>query len=203
MVGRTRVLTLNGSFFFSSDLQIPPNQQLFQAGLSMGGMVAQQFSKVYPNRTKALIAMDCGPNETLLPWMQYYLATPLDTLIANDNNASFTAILNTSNKTLPRQEIYNELSLAGDAEIVKAMKACAEVVVDDPSYTRLNIPELLIYGALDSLTNVSMIEWYNRDIANAHISLVSIPDAGHVSTLDNPQAVTGALGQFLSAFNTN
>lgn len=167
----------------------------------MGGMVAQQFAKVYSNRTKALIAMDCGPNETLLPWMQYYLATPLDTLIANDNNASFNAILNTSNKTLPRQEIYNELSLAGDAEIVKAMKACAEVVVNDPSYVRLDIPELLMYGELDGLTNVSMIDWYNRDKANPQISLVPIPNAGHVSTLDNPQGVSFALAKFLETLH--
>jgi pimeloyl-ACP methyl ester carboxylesterase len=181
-----------------SDLHIPSNQAVLQAGLSMGGMVAQQFAKVYPNRTKALIAMDCGSNEDLLPWMQYYLATPLETLIAGDNNASFNAILATSNNTIARQEIYRELSESGDAEIVKAMKACAEVVVDDPTYTRLNIPELLMYGQLDGLTNTSMIEWYNRDIANPHISLVSIPNAGHVSSLDNPEGVTSALIKFLS-----
>ncbi|KAI9289526.1 Alpha/Beta hydrolase protein [Umbelopsis sp. AD052] len=180
------------------DLHIPAKQAVLQAGLSMGGMVAQQFAKVYPNRTKALIAMDCGPNEVLLPWMQYYLATPLDTLITNDNNASFNAILNTSNNTIARQEIYRELSESGDAEIVKAMKACAEVVVDDPTYTRLNIPELLLYGLLDGLTNTSMIEWYNRDIANPHISLVSVPNAGHVSSLDNPEGVVTALIAFLN-----
>lgn len=181
----------------SSSLAIPPEKQVIQAGLSMGGMLAQQFSKVYPNRTKALLAMDCGPNEEFLPWMQYYLDTPLDTLIANDNNTSFNAILNTSNQTLVRQEIYNELSLSGDAEIVKAMKACVTAVSDDPKFARLQIPELLIYGQLDSLTNASMIEWYARDQANPHISLVSIPDAGHISTLDNPSSVNQAIINFL------
>jgi pimeloyl-ACP methyl ester carboxylesterase len=165
----------------------------------MGGMLAQQFSKVYPDRTKALLAMDCGPNEELLPWMQYYLETSLDTLIASDNNASFNAILNTSNKTLVRQEIFNELNLSGDAEIVKAMKACATVVTEDVNFARLQIPELLIYGQLDNLTNASMIAWYARDIANPHISLVSIPNAGHVSSLDNPNSVNQALVNFLTS----
>ncbi|KAG2173724.1 hypothetical protein INT43_005144 [Umbelopsis isabellina] len=182
-----------------SSLAISPEKQVIQAGLSMGGMLAQQFSKVYPNRTKALIAMDCGTNEELLPWMQYYLDTPLGTLIADDNNTSFNAILNTSNRTLVRQEIYNELSLSGDAEIVKAMKACASAVSNDPGFTRLQIPELLIYGQLDSLTNASMIEWYARDQANPHISLISIPSAGHISSLDNPSAVNQALIQFLAS----
>ncbi|KAH8549813.1 hypothetical protein BGW37DRAFT_558803 [Umbelopsis sp. PMI_123] len=143
--------------------------------------------------------MDCGPNEVLLSWMQYYLTTPLETLIATDNNASFNAILATSNNTIARQEIYPELSESGDAEIVKAMKTCAEVVEDDPSFTRLKIPELLIYGQLDGLTNASMIQWYNRDIANPHISIVPIPNAGHASSLDNPEGVTNALINFLSA----
>lgn len=180
-------------------LAIPPQIHVIQAGLSMGGMLAQQFSKVYPNRTKALIAMDCGPNEEFLPWMQYYVDTPLNTLIANDNNASFNAILNTSNQTLVRQEIYNELTLSGDAEIVKAMKACVTAVSEDASFTRLQIPELLVYGQLDSLINASMIEWYARDQANPHISLISIPNAGHISSLDNPTTVSQALIKFLAS----
>jgi pimeloyl-ACP methyl ester carboxylesterase len=66
----------------------------------------------------------------------------------------------------------------------------------DPTY-RLPVPTLLVCGEFDGIGDVARGSraWGRRD---ARAQFAEIPDAGHASNLDNPQAFTEVLEAFLA-----
>ena len=67
----------------------------------------------------------------------------------------------------------------------------------DPDY-RLPVPTLLLHGADDRIGDIATgtRDWAARDPMAVHAVL---PDAGHASNQDNPEAFTAALSAFLEA----
>jgi 3-oxoadipate enol-lactonase len=65
----------------------------------------------------------------------------------------------------------------------------------DPDY-RLPVPALLVHGAQDRVGDIAaeMRVWSQREPLARY---AVIPDAGHVSNLDNPAAFTALLTTFL------
>lgn len=65
-----------------------------------------------------------------------------------------------------------------------------------PSLAALNVPTLMLVGAEDVITPVEVA----REIADAvpGAELVVVPECGHLSTLERPEAVNAALSRFLA-----
>ena len=64
-----------------------------------------------------------------------------------------------------------------------------------PDLDSIRCPTAVIVGAEDQLTPVALAEEIVEGISDA--KLVCVPDAGHLSPLENPEAVTTALEEWL------
>jgi pimeloyl-ACP methyl ester carboxylesterase len=66
-----------------------------------------------------------------------------------------------------------------------------------PGLAAIRCPTLVVVGAEDALTPPERAAEIAAGVARARE--VVVPDCGHLSTLERPQAVTRALTEFLSA----
>jgi pimeloyl-ACP methyl ester carboxylesterase len=65
-----------------------------------------------------------------------------------------------------------------------------------PLLAQIRCPTLIIVGAEDRMTPVKVAEEIQRGIAGSRLEV--IPDCGHLSTLERPEAVNRALADWLS-----
>lgn len=62
--------------------------------------------------------------------------------------------------------------------------------------SRIQLPTLILHGALDVIQPPSASEWLAAQIPRAHLQI--IPDAGHVPTMTHPQQVAHAIHSFFA-----
>ena len=82
--------------------------------------------------------------------------------------------------------------------IASAIRAMMTRPDAGPSLPSIDVPALVLVGEEDVLTPPSEAEQLQRGIPGA--SLVRIPGAGHLSSLENPKAFNAATANFLSSF---
>lgn len=161
-------------------------------GHSFGGNLAQAVVAEWPDLVGRLVAVDCTWNTGPLSEMEQFgldISVPI-----------FRAI---PARRLPRMMAKaSAITPAAIAELERMFaqipkpvfldvwRAAVELVSPDPGY-RTPVPLTLVLSERDRTGNIrkSMPAWAERDRAE----LIRIPDAGHVPTLDNPDAVTAAL----------
>jgi len=81
-------------------------------------------------------------------------------------------------------------------EVVQILASLLEHALHpEPDY-RLPVPTLLLHGDGDRIGDIvdGTRDWAARD---EHAEYVVVPDAGHASNQDNPEAFTAALSEFL------
>jgi 3-oxoadipate enol-lactonase len=77
---------------------------------------------------------------------------------------------------------------------LEAMKTRPDSTTD---LTAISVPCLVIVGERDAITPPEMARKIHEYIGGSR--LVVIPEAGHLSNLEDPQAFNGALTEFLAA----
>jgi len=86
--------------------------------------------------------------------------------------------------------------------IVGAQLGMAERPDSTPLLPTINVPTLCIFGAEDVITPVEP-EGKSLAAAIPGARLVVIPNAGHLSNLEQPEAFNAAVREFLSTNYTN
>jgi 3-oxoadipate enol-lactonase len=83
----------------------------------------------------------------------------------------------------------------------RAIDAAIGALIDRPDSTpdlsRINLPALIIVGHADTITPPADSEAMQRSIARSR--LVVIPDAGHLANVENPDAFSRALADFVGS----
>ena len=172
-------------------------------GLSMGGYVAFEIVRRYPERVAALLltatrasadseqgqavrdktiagirAQGVGP---LAAGMLPRLLSP--TTYENDRQLVEFVM-----------QMMESTSLTGAIGALEAMRDRPD---STPMLSTIQIPTLIIHGADDELVPLSEAQAMQAAIPDAR--LVVLPNAGHLPNLEQPDAFNAALGEFLAS----
>lgn len=171
-------------------------------GHSLGGNVAQALVRRDPNQYAGLTVIDSTWNTgPLRPFERVLLrmAAPILGLIPA---ASLPGILARASATTrdARTLLTDVFARVPKREFLDIWRATTAFVTLEPGY-RTPVPLCLIRGADDGTGNIStaMPAW----AAHEGIDETVIPGAGHVATMDAPDAVSSALLQFLDRVETD
>jgi pimeloyl-ACP methyl ester carboxylesterase len=170
------------------------------AGLSMGGYVAMDVMRQAPGRVERLALLDTSARPDLPEARQ-----DRERLITLAQAGRFAEILPKLWPRLvhPNHQDDDELKAVvaqmmvdtGAEAYVRQQRAIMSRVDSRPTLPGIEIPTLILVGEGDAITPpeiaremADLIEW---------ASLVVVPGAGHLSTLEQPEAVNHALKLWL------
>lgn len=178
----------------------PPRFAL--AGLSMGGYVAFEILRRAPERVERLALLDTSARPD----------TPEQTekrrgLLSRLDSEAFEAVVEPVLRGLPapaRREdealfqtnlrMAQAIGVDGFRRQVRAIIGRAD---SRPDLSSITIPTQVLVGDQDALTPPDIAREMAEAIPNARLSIIT--DSGHVSTLEQPEAVTAALLDWLDA----
>jgi 3-oxoadipate enol-lactonase len=167
------------------------------AGLSMGGVQALAYARAHPERVASLVLADTFAG--------------LDPSVAEAKIAGITAAV-TADGMPAYAERYLAETLVGEVSAIRrerlrsaiagvpaeAYLASTEVCFradTSAGLADITAPTLVLIGEHDRKTPLSLSQEICRGIPGAE--LVQIPGAGHLANVENPEAFTGALLDFL------
>jgi pimeloyl-ACP methyl ester carboxylesterase len=171
-------------------------------GLSLGGYVAFALLRQRPELVGALVLADTRPgpdapaNKESRTAQQEQLAGGGDPAALVDKLAD--AILGKT--TTRREQALATLRRLAAANPVPGWIGALEAMKQRPDATgqldAIDVPTLVLVGEQDALTPPDVAAAMQESIPGAH--LVVVPDAGHLANLENAEAFTSALEDFLS-----
>jgi pimeloyl-ACP methyl ester carboxylesterase len=170
-------------------------------GLSMGGMIAQEFALQYPNRVQSLILGCTSPGGT-----HAVLAEPAATQLLFSRGLSpedFSKAINSFiyDSGTPQARIEEDFVLRKQwYPRPEGYTAQLNGILSWEAYSRLpqiSAPTLVIHGESDRLVPPANGRIIAERIPGA--KLVMIPHASHILSTDQPEAVHHAVLEFLAA----
>lgn len=176
------------------------------AGLSIGGMVALRAALIAPKRVSGLILLDthAGAEEAYKRIKYQMMAIGVRMLGIRPFLPVIVPLFFgwTTRRANPSLVAEWRMKFAA-VHIPSMLRALDALRNRDSIVSRLSeilVPSLVIVGAEDK----SLPPAYSRQIAAAlpHSSLVVVPDSGHLSNLEQPEAVTAAMLGFLERVTT-
>lgn len=166
-------------------------------GHSLGGGLSQAFVREHPTRTAGLVVLDATWNAgplTRLESVTLPLAAPLFTLIPAWRMPRLMA---KASAVTPAAIAATEKAFAAmpKRRFIDVWRATVSLVDPDPRY-RTPVPLGLIRGERDATGNIAtaMPRWARAEGVAENV----IPGAGHVVTLDAPEATSAALLEVLA-----
>jgi 3-oxoadipate enol-lactonase len=170
-------------------------------GLSMGGMIAQEFALQYPARVRSLI-LGCtapgGPSAVRAEKRVTEILMGIG-LGPEEHARAMRPYVYDSATPLPR--IEEDLAIRRQwFPKPEAYKAQLQGIFDWEAYSRLQkitAPTLVIHGETDQLVPVGNGELIASRINGA--KLVKLPHASHIFTTDQPEASLKAIMDFLGS----
>jgi pimeloyl-ACP methyl ester carboxylesterase len=174
-------------------------------GMSMGGFMALEFARMWPERLHGLILIDTKAAPFDLAQRENVLGdygnADVDGLLPHDvaevavarcfgattieRNPRLVAHWAARWHKLPARSVYNEvLSWLGKAD-------------NRPELPNIDVPALILHGEEDSIFPMTVAEEIEAGIPRAR--LVAIPLAGHTANLEQPEVSNAAILDFLDS----
>ena len=178
----------------------PPRFAL--CGISMGGYICFEILRQAPERVLKLALLDTSARPDRPEQTEQRRA-----LVARARSSDFealiaevlTAILHPARREDPAlREINVRMGLSVGLEGMARQQAAIIARPDSrPSLTAISVPTLVLVGDCDPLTPPEQAE--EMAAAIAHSRLVVVPECGHASTLEQPDAVSQALLEWIQS----
>jgi len=172
-------------------------------GLSMGGFVAMRTAARRPDLVRSLILLETSSDgEPIENVARYRVLTRVTRLLGPGITKNKVAPIMLGKSILAdkarRAEVAGFVSLmARRRDIWRAVNGVVERAPVHHELSRITAPTLVVVGDEDVATPRPKAERIAGAIAGAR--LVTIPRAGHSSSVEEPGAVTAAIEQFLQA----
>jgi pimeloyl-ACP methyl ester carboxylesterase len=171
-------------------------------GVSMGGMIAQEFAIQYPSRVRSL-TLGCtapgGPHAVRAEPAALHMLTSRATMTVEEFSAAVLQFIH--DPDTPRERIEEDLVIRRQWNpSVEGYLAQLHGIMAWEAYSRLpqiTAPTLVIHGETDRLIPPGNSRVIAERIPNA--KLVLIPHAGHIFTTDQPEPSHCAILDFLAA----
>ena len=171
-------------------------------GFSMGGYIAWQFVRKHVDRLRALVqcdtraAADTDEARAGRIKMAEHVAEWGSGRVAEMMGPKLFSARALETKPRLMAEVRRVVESTPPAAIAAAQRGMAarpDVTAMLPS---IQVPSLVFVGAADAISPPAEM----RAIAEAipHAQFVEIPDAGHMTTMENPAAVNDAIRRFIS-----
>ncbi len=176
-------------------------EQAHLVGLSMGGMIIQDFYGRYADRVATLSLVDTSSGFGGVPdaVRQDFLARRLEPLEKGLSPAEIApevvkVLVAESAEQAVRDKLITSMSTLRPDAYKQALHA---IVTTDfrEVLPNISVPTLVVVGEEDQVTPPSASEFLVKNIPGA--SLVTIPDCGHLSNIEKPALFNAALGEFL------
>ena len=172
------------------------------AGLSMGGIVAMAMAGIAPERISRIALLDTNHHADLPErhdirnrQIEEVLAGKLRAIIIEEMKPVYLAEKNRGNKAL--LDLLVEMAMDVGADDFVAQSIALRDRPDQSSVLRnLPAPALVLCGDEDRLCPPERHREMVNLLPDAELEIV--PGAGHISTLENPDAVNTALRNWLS-----
>jgi len=179
-------------------------QDAILCGLSMGGYATFAFLRKYPQRVKGLLLADTRPGA--------------DTAEVRENRENVARLAESrgagaiADLQIPRliseatrqhhPEVETRIRRMIDAATTRGIAAASRGMAQRADSTDLlagiTCPTLVLVGEHDALTPPAVAQDYAANIANAQYTV--IPNAGHLSNLEQPESFHLAISSFLQSF---
>ncbi len=172
------------------------------AGLSMGGYIAFAFYRNYPGRVQGLVLVDTRPQPDTDEARANRAATAEKVRVygaawlADEMVGKLMSPATIEHRPELVQTVHAMMAHQPVEGIVAALHGMAGRPDSRPLLSEISVPTLVVVGADDALTPVADAESMVDAIPGSE--LVVIPDAGHLSNLEQPEVFSQALRQFLA-----
>ena len=172
-------------------------------GMSMGGMIAQEFALHYPEKTRSLVlaVTACGGRESVLAKPEVYFAlqgrgtgTPEDAFWAM---APFIYDRHTPRERLAEDLAAREGVFTKPENFMRQMQAIMTWQGTHSRLSNISVPTLVLHGAQDQLIPCANARILAAAIPNAELN--ELGDASHIFMTDQPEKSIAAILEFLES----
>jgi pimeloyl-ACP methyl ester carboxylesterase len=173
-------------------------EKVHVVGLSLGGVVAQQFALDFPYATASLLL--AGTFCSIPKEMRAVAAESLrfieDNTMAAIASQRITAAFSDNVNPTMRGYVIDRIAGNDKAAYVRAARAAFAFSAAD-RLGEVQVPTLVVVGEHDRVTPPALSETLASGIADAR--LARIPEAGHICVMDQPAAFNRVMREFLDA----
>lgn len=172
-------------------------------GISMGGMIAQEFAIAYPDRVHSLVlgCTSCGgPNAIPAEEKVVQILKSRAGMTPEEGFEAMAPFI--YDVTTPRERIEEDLAMRRRGfPTAEGYLGQLQAIFHWSSFNRLTdvqAPTLIIHGESDRLVPPENARILQKNIRRS--SLVMLPNASHIFTTDQPQAAHREILAFLSRY---
>jgi pimeloyl-ACP methyl ester carboxylesterase len=172
-------------------------------GLSMGGYVALAFAKKCPSDLRGLVLIDTraeGDSAEAKTNRQKGIDTVRQggsKAIADQMLPKLLAESTTREKPQVAQSVRQMIEACPPRTIEHALIALRDRTDQTSELPSIGVPTLIVVGEKDAITPPDLARAMNQSIPRSRLAV--IPDAGHMSPMEQPEAVNGQLDRFLAS----
>lgn len=180
------------------------HQRIVLAGLSMGGYVALEYARLFPDEVRGLILANTRAWPDTPEGREKRLAMIEEVGARGVRGVAGTFPQNAVSKTTAESqpELLDRLKTwildTEPSTVVGAQRAMASRRDFTGMLADISVPTLVLAGEEDTITPPGEAERMAEMIHGAR--LVRIPGAGHLSNLENPDAFNVAVREFMRQF---
>lgn len=175
-------------------------------GLSMGGFIALNALKRFPERIEALILCDtqCIADTAEIKANRYKAIEQINLNGTTEFNEKFIKNVFHPSSLVDKKEVVENLRkivFANSKQIITAgITALAERSETCSILNNIQVPTLIICGREDEVTPLEQSEFMHKNIKGSTLKIIE--NAGHVSNLEHPKEFSKHLGDFLNSINS-
>lgn len=173
------------------------------AGLSMGAIVAFEMWRQAPERIERLALLDTNYRADAAErfairnrQIEQVQGGQLKQILSDELKPNYLAEVNKSNTALLEQILMMGLDL-GESVFVQQSVALRDRCDSTATLASIHCPVVIVCGSEDQLCPVSLHEAMAMGIPHATLHIVK--NCGHLSTLEQPDAVSAILREWLQA----